>query len=144
MYTGTLHLHNLLRWLILILLLWNIFQLFKKQKNLSVSKWLLIASHTTLLLGLYQWIAGPWGLKLIQNNGMSVVMKDAAYRFWAVEHITGMLLAIILITVGHVGLKKSGNTSKALVLYSIALVLILAMVPWPFREAIARPLFPGM
>jgi hypothetical protein len=29
-------------------------------------------------------------------------------------------------------------------MYLIAMVLILAAVPWPFRELIGRPWFPGM
>lgn len=143
MYTGLLHLHNLLRWVIIILLLLNIVSALSGKKNVKQSLWLLIASHITLLIGLYQYFTGAMGLKLFQTYG-SQVMKDASLRFWAVEHILGMLIAIALITIGHISLKKQSATKKAGVLFLIALVVILAVVPWPFREAIARPLFPGM
>jgi hypothetical protein len=54
-----------------------------------------------------------------------------------------MLIAIILITIGHVKYKKGGNPKTTLIFYIIALLLIFAAVPWPFRGEIARPLYPG-
>lgn len=144
MYTGLLHLHNLLRWIILVLLVINIIKTFNGNKSLGASKGLLISAHITLLLGLYQYFFGSMGFKLFTAYGVAEVMKTASLRFWAVEHITGMIVAIILITIGHVSLKKSGNTKKTAILYTIALLLIIALVPWPFREGIGRALFPGM
>lgn len=144
MDTGLLHLHNVLRWVILILLLVAIFQAFTKNSGIKKSSlWLIIAAHTTLLLGFYQWFSGSLGLKLIQNAGFSEVMKDSASRFWAVEHFAGMLIAIILITVAR-GKAKTLNYKSAFWFYLIALVIILACIPWPFREVIGRPWFPGM
>lgn len=141
-------LHNLLRWVILILLIVVIIQSFSGGQNSKVqlkkiSLPLLIAAHTTLVIGLYQWLTGTFGLKLITANGFGEVMKNSAQRFWAVEHITGMLIAIILITVARGKVKKM-QSKKAGYLYIIALIIILASIPWPFREAIARPLVPGM
>ncbi|TRZ77859.1 MAG: hypothetical protein D4R94_02200 [Chitinophagaceae bacterium] len=144
MTTGLLHLHNLLRWVILITLFLSIYKLWSKQNALGVSKILLISSHTTLLLGLYQYITGAVGLKMIQAAGMGAAMKDAATRFWAVEHIFSMVLAIVLITIGHVKYKKSSQSGTTQVLYMIALLLILSAIPWPFRAGIGRPWFPGV
>ena len=108
---------------------------------------LLIASHTTLLIGLYQWIVGPWGLKNIQNVGFSAVMKDPVYRFYGIEHMTGMIIAIVLITIGRRASKKNipdaVKHKKTFWFFLIALVIILASVPWPFRAGIGRPLLPG-
>lgn len=155
MYTGLLHLHNLLRWVILILLLVALFRHLAGMNNKrqvsagdkKVDLFLMIAAHITLLVGLYQWIAGPWGLKLITENGMSVVMKNSAYRFFAIEHLTGMLIAIVLITIGRGKVKRAVDYTahkKAFWFFLLALIVILASVPWPFREAVARPWFPGM
>jgi hypothetical protein len=144
MYKGLLDLHNVLRWAILILLLIALLQAFGKKAGIRKSSlWLLICAHTTLLIGLYQWFTGNFGLKLIQNAGFSVVMKDSVLRFWAIEHITGMLIAIILITIAR-GKAKVLNYNAAAWLYLIALIIILATVPWPFREGIGRPWIPGM
>jgi hypothetical protein len=143
MYTGLLHLHSLLRWIILVLLIVNIVKLAGGNKSISLSKWLLIAAHTTLVLGLYQYFFGHMGFELFKAYG-SEVMKMAPLRFWAVEHITGMVLSIALVTIGHISLKKTGNTKKTAMLYTVALIVILAVIPWPFRAGIGRPWFPGM
>ena len=144
MNTGLLHLHNVLRWVILITLILSIYKLYTKQDALKTSKILLISSHTTLLIGLYQYFTGAVGIKMIQAMSMAEAMKNAATRFWAVEHIFSMILAIIFITIGHIGYKKSQNASRAKVLYVVALLLIVLAMPWPFKEGVGRPWFPGM
>ncbi|MFT3981804.1 MAG: hypothetical protein QM687_15160 [Ferruginibacter sp.] len=142
MEQGLLHLHNFLRWVILFFLLIAILQALGKKAGLQkTSLWLLIAAHTTLLIGLYQYFTSAFGFKLIQQYGFGGVMKDSALRFWAVEHITGMLIAIILITIARGKAKRGGYPA---LLYILALIIILAVVPWPFREVIGRPWFPGM
>lgn len=157
MYTGLLHLHNLLRWVILILLLVAIFRHLSgmnakrafNNTDKKIDLFLMIAAHITLLIGLYQWAAGPWGLQNILGVGFGEVMKNKAYRFWAVEHLVGMIIGIALITVGRGSFRKAISDEqkhkRALLLFAIALVIIFASVPWPFRGVeIARPLFPGM
>jgi disulfide bond formation protein DsbB len=144
MYSGLLHLHNFLRWVIIVLLLIALIQaLSSKQGIRKTSLWLLISAHITLLLGIYQWIVGEVGLKMIQQTGMAEVMHNPASRFWAVEHPTGMLIAIILITVAR-GKAKVLNYKVVSWLYLLAFIVILISVPWPFREGIGRPWFPGM
>ncbi|MEK0423071.1 MAG: hypothetical protein RLZ95_981 [Bacteroidota bacterium] len=144
MATGLLHLHNLLRWVILVAMVLAIVQLLLKKDALKASKVLLISAHTTLLLGLYQYFFGPVGFFFIKTMGMAEAMKDKVVRFWALEHIFSMLIAIILITIGHIKYKKGGAQKTTLILYIIALLLIFAAIPWPFRGEIARPLFPGI
>jgi hypothetical protein len=77
-------------------------------------------------------------------GGMKEVMKNAAARFWVLEHFTSMILAIILITIGHIKYKKGGKPGTTTVLYLIALLLILSAIPWPFRAGIGRPWLPGL
>jgi hypothetical protein len=145
MYTGLLHLHNVLRWVILILLVIALFQAFTKKGGLQkTSLFLLIAAHITLLLGLFQYFNGDYGFHIIERvGGFKNVMSNSFNRFWVVEHISSMILAILLITMAR-GRAKKQNYGAASWMYVVALILILAAVPWPFREAIARPWFPGM
>jgi hypothetical protein len=144
MYNGLLHLHSILRWVLLILLLVSIFQAFSRNQGLKkTSLWLMITAHITLVLGVSQWLMGNLGLKMIQNAGFSAVMKDSVTRFFAVEHFAGMLIGIILITIAR-GKAKTLNYKTASWLYVIALIIILVTIPWPFREGIGRPWFPGM
>ncbi|HMP93609.1 MAG TPA: hypothetical protein PKD90_12090 [Phnomibacter sp.] len=153
MYTGLVHLHNLLRWIILILLVANVIRHLTAgaqpygPRDKKLGLWLMMAAHIMLLLGLGQYFFGGLGISLFKNMG-GAVMKDAVARYWAVEHLVGMLLAIVLITVGYGVRKKNiadaAKHRRALVLYGIALVIILVNMPWPWRAGVGRALLPGM
>jgi uncharacterized membrane protein len=143
MDTGLLHLHNILRWVILLLLLITLFQAFGKNAGIrKTSLWLLISAHLMLLVGLYQVIAGRYGIIHGLPEGTEL-MKDKFYRFFWVEHPLLMIAAIVLITMAR-GRAKALNYRSAGWLLVIALLLILAGVPWPFREIVGRNWFPGM
>ena len=157
MATGLLHLHNLLRWIIIVLLLVSIVKAYtgwqsKKEFAAADKKtWLftMIAGHITLLLGLYQVLAGRIGIFTTAGAAGTSVMKDKFLRFFWVEHPVTMIAAIVFLTLAHGVAKKNVDSTtkykKAFYFFVIALVLILAGVPWPFRGIeIARPLFPGM
>ncbi|MEI9809613.1 MAG: hypothetical protein WDO16_18100 [Bacteroidota bacterium] len=145
METGMLHLHSLLRWIILILLLVTLLlALAKKQGIRSSSLWLLISAHTMFVIGIYQLIAGRYGIAKGLPEGVEL-MKNSFYRFFWVEHPLMMLLAIVLITIAR-GKAKALNYKATGWLLFIALIVILAAVPWPFREIVGanRAWFPGM
>jgi hypothetical protein len=156
MYNGLLHLHNFGRWVLLLLLVLAIFRHLTgitgnkafTSSDKKVDLFLMITAHLMLLVGLYQWVAGPLGLKNIMHVGFGEVMQNKQFRFWAVEHFAGMLIAIVFITIGRGVAKKNisdvAKHKKAFWFFVIALFIILAMVPWPFREGIGRPLLPGM
>jgi len=155
MYQGMLHLHSFLRWVILILLLVAIYKSFADRNNAFTSGhkktglFLMICADVILLVGLYQWVAGPLGLKSIQNNEFGTVMKNPGLRFFVAEHTIGMLAAIILIHAGYAFSKKNvpdaQKHKRTLLLYGLALLIILISIPWPFRAVGAgRGWFPGM
>lgn len=157
MYNGLVHLHNILRWVIILLLLIVLIRhlvgMTGKRPFTSGDKktglFLMIAAHIQFLLGLYQWFVGPWGYKLIKNaGGFGEIMKNPVLRFWTIEHNTGMLIAIILITAGRNVSKKNlpdyTKHKRSYWLFLIALILIIISVPWPDRGEISRPLLPGM
>jgi hypothetical protein len=146
MYNGLLHTHNLLRWIILILLLVALYQSYSKKAGLAKSSlWLMITAHITLVLGLYQYFTSETvGYSIIKRmDGFGNVMKDSFARFWVAEHFAGMLIAIILITIAR-GKAKKLSYSAAFWFYLTALIVILVSIPWPFRDLIGRPWFPGM
>lgn len=150
METGLLHLHSFLRWVILVLLLVNIIRHFSAAQkpytagDKKLGLFLMIAAHITLLIGLYQWIFGRFGWVNVPE-GVSI-MKDKFWRFYLIEHPVGMLIAIVLITIGKGVAKKNiadvAKHKKAALLFTIALIVILATIPWPFREIIGRSLMP--
>lgn len=156
MQTGFVHLHNFLRWVIVILLVVSIVKAYsgwsaKKTFQPGDKKvWLftMIASHITLLLGLYQVAMGRYGIFTTQLPEGTSFMKDKFYRFFWMEHPVTMIGAIVFITLAHGMSKKQVadevKYKKAFIFFLIAALLILAGVPWPFRgEIIGRPLFPG-
>jgi hypothetical protein len=69
-------------------------------------------------------------------------MTNPAYRFIFVEHPVGMIIAIILITIGKGSAKKNISDIKkhkrSANLYLIALIIIMASIPWN------APMIPGM
>lgn len=144
MVTGLLHLHNALRWVILILLLISLFQALVKKE--SVQKWswfLMISAHFMLLLGLYQWIAGRYGIAKGLPDDVPSLMKDTFYRFYWIEHPISMIIAVVLITIAR-RKAKALQYGKVVGFLVAAVILLAVAVPWPFRnEAIARGLFPG-
>jgi hypothetical protein len=154
MQTGMLHLHSILRWLVLIVALWAIVKMASgrggKKSFTNADKrpalFFLIIMDLQLLVGLYLYFAGPWGFKNIQNQGFGNVMKDSVSRFFAVEHLLGMLIALILVHVGYAATKKNvpdqKKFNKAFWCFLIAFILILASIPWPFREALGRGWMP--
>jgi hypothetical protein len=157
MYTGLLHLHSTLRWVILILIVIMLIRSFAGRSgnrtwndgDRKMVLFAMIAGHIQLIVGIYQWAVGNWGLAQIQLNGMADTMKNAAARFYAVEHFVGMLIVIGLLTVANSTTKRPiedvAKYKKIFMFYAIALVLILALVPWPFRaEGIARGWLAGM
>jgi len=139
MYNGLLHAHSGLRWIVLILLVLALVQavsgwMNKKdftEGNRKVALFALIFTHIQLLIGLVLYFISP---KVAFVEGF---MQNDVYRFYAVEHLSLMLLAIILITVGFSTAKKAGESilkhKKIAIFYGIGLVLILAGIPWPFR-----------
>ena len=71
-------------------------------------------------------------------------MKDKFYCIFWCEHSKGMLVATILITMGR-GIVKKQITDplkykRAFWYFLVALVIILATVPWPGREIVGRGL----
>ncbi|HUR67533.1 MAG TPA: hypothetical protein VMZ03_14365 [Chitinophagaceae bacterium] len=155
MYKGMLHLHSVLRWIIFVLLLIGLFKSLADRNKVftaghkKVGLFLLIAADVMFVVGLYQWFVGDWGLKSIQNNGMSVVMKNPMLRFFAIEHLILMLIAISFIHIGYSYSKKNISDSmkhkRTLLFYGLALLIILIAVPWPFRIVGAgRTWFPGV
>lgn len=154
METGLQHTHNLLRWAVvlfgLLTLITAIRGLNGKKEFTNGDKrtalYLLISCDIQLLLGLALYFMKPWFKMLTGGGG---VMQNSVARFWSVEHAIGMLVAIILVHIGYAGTKGNrphGAKFRRLFWCTfIAMVLIAAMVPWPFRaEGIARPIFPGM
>jgi hypothetical protein len=150
MFSVLLQVHSILRWVILLLLVISIVQSFigwNKRRELrdgDIKLWLftMISAHVTLLIGLILLFFGRYG---ILSSGLPegvVLMKDKFYRFFWIEHPSGMLIATALITIGRGVVKKQISDplkyKRAFWFFLFALLIILATVPWPWREIVGR------
>ena len=154
-YTTVLVIHSILRWVVLLAGTAAVAQAivalasggaFEKRHKLTNLAYL-ISLDTQLLIGLILYLGlSPFGVGLF-SGGMGAVMKDSVLRFWAVEHVTGMVVGIVLMYVAYVFVKR-GKTDKAKHVWTavgmgLSLLIVLASIPWPFRAA-GRALFPGL
>ncbi|GDX53248.1 hypothetical protein LBMAG27_22950 [Bacteroidota bacterium] len=148
MYEVFLKTHSYLRWVVLILALITVVKylfgwLQKKQFTSSENKISLfysIAMDVQLIVGLVLYLF----LSPITNS-FHIDMKDTFSRFWGMEHIAMMVIAIALVHIGRVMVKKAktdvARFSKGTIYFLLSLLIMLASIPWPFREIIGRPLF---
>ena len=94
----------------------------------------MIICDIQLLMGLALYLKySGYGLSAF-GSGMGNVMKNADLRKIAVEHFVMMTLAIVLVHIGYAKIKKAATSASvrkiSLIFFGIAMVLILAGIPW--------------
>jgi hypothetical protein len=137
--TILIHIHSILRWVVLGSLVMAIVYAVINLKHgrvgdnncMKINRIALILMHFQLLFGLVLYFISP---KVVFA---ATSMKDSVLRFFLVEHIGMMVIAVILVTIGYVRSKRASDVIKSnknlLIYYATALGLILAAIPWPFR-----------
>jgi hypothetical protein len=77
-------------------------------------------------------------------RNFAAAMQINVARFFTIEHVIGMVIGIALVHIARVKIRKAADADRkhrlALVLYGIALVVMILLIPWPGLPA-ARPLF---
>jgi len=136
------HAHSGLRYVVLALMVAAIVKAFTSQHYTDGTRKLnlfaMISVHIQILIGLVLYFGKGW-------YKIGEFMSNPVTRFFAVEHIFGMLVAMALVTIGHSKAKKATSDAekfkKIKVFYTLALIIILATIPWPFREALGGKWF---
>lgn len=103
-------------------------------KDFRISLFALITMHIQLLIGIVLFFMKDYFGTISEVGGMGEVMKNSALRNLIVEHPLTMIIAVALVTIGYSKHKKK-LTSKPkfkmlAIFYTIALVLVLAKIPW--------------
>jgi hypothetical protein len=103
----------------------------------------MITLDLQLLLGLALYLGlSPTTSAIFGNFGAA--MRDPVARFWAVEHVTTMLGAVIAAHVGRILARKAATPearrSRLLIAYGVGTFLLIVGIPWPGFRA-GRPLF---
>jgi hypothetical protein len=138
MYLTTLLVHSWLRWLALVAGGGATF-LALGPGNAALSRavrWgriFVIVLDVQLLLGVVLYgMLSPYTAAAMKDFGAA--MRDPVLRFWAVEHLTLMLSAVIVAHVGKVLARKATDPAKQrmrlLLCFGIAFLLILVGMPW--------------
>ncbi|HEX5170262.1 MAG TPA: cytochrome B [Cyclobacteriaceae bacterium] len=134
MYNIFLHSHSYIRYFILICLIAVIIKSFIGWLNNKpytafdnkLGLYLLIFTHLQLVAGIVLYFISPF----VQFN--SETMKDKVTRFWTVEHVTGMLIVVALITIARSTSKRMSSDQlrhkRLAIVNLIALIVVIAML----------------
>lgn len=141
MYIGLLHTHDTLRWLLLLSLVitlvkylvgWLGNQPWKKVDNtLGIVFTSLMDLQFLIGLVLYFFLSP---VTKIAFSDFGAAMKSPDLRFYAVEHFSMMLIAVVLVHIGRAKSKKATQDASkfkiAAIYFLIALAFIVAGIPW--------------
>ena len=139
--------HNALRWLILLLSVIALVQAYRGWRGQrpwskaarQIGVYLASAMDVQLVLGMLMY----FGSSAIVKNAFAdfgAAMRNAETRFFALEHVFYMLLAVILVHVGRARSKKAATDAdkyrQAAIWFGLTFVFLLLGTPW------SRPLLP--
>ena len=149
MYSITLAAHNVMRWVVVVLAIYALVRIYmgmfgKKEWSDSDRKALSFYSiglDIQLLLGLLLYFVVSPFMAGIRAN-FAAAMSDSNLRFFAVEHVSVMILAVVL---GHVAviMARRADTSsskfrRGAIWLTLSVLAVLVAIPWQ------RPLLPHL
>jgi hypothetical protein len=142
MYITLLSIHSLVRWFVLLSLIFAVFIAFRgwlyKRKFSSldhaVRKWTVTFAHIQFVLGFLLYTISPISRYFLRE-----------IRFFGMEHSFMMLAAVFIITIGSAKAKSKLTSEEKFktmaIWFSIGLFAILTSIPWAFSPLISRPYF---
>ena len=154
MYFTLLTIHSLFRWLVLISLFYAIYTAYKgyitnssfTKTNNSVRHWTATITHIQFALGTILYVISPVVKYLWKNFGTAMHQQEPA--FFGAIHFTLMMGAVTVLSIGSAKAKRKTNDKEKfktmLIWFSIALIIILVAIPWPFSPLANRPYFRGI
>jgi uncharacterized membrane protein YozB (DUF420 family) len=149
MYSALLALHNLLRWIVILLAVLALVQAYRgwlgkrawSETDRKTGLFFGMALDIQLLVGLILYFfLSPTTRAVLQNFGRA--MSDPNLRFFGLEHFFYMLIAVILVHIGTARAKRAElpeiKHRNAAIFYTLAVIIILIAIPW------WRPLLPRL
>jgi len=141
-YSIVIVLHSLVRWVLVIVTIVAVARALagwlgrKEWAALDSRLGVILSSSADLqmLLGLILYIfLSPLTQAVFKDFGAA--MSDPVLRYWGVEHIFMLFVAVVLIHVGQMMAKRAGAAAKykwAAIFYGLAMLAMLVAIPWPF------------
>ena len=151
MFPTLLALHSLVRWFVLISLVFALFRAYtgwlSKKKfsgfDNAVRHWTATIAHIQLVLGLWLYFISPAVDYFLHNYKEAVHLREI--RFFGMEHSLMMFTAIIVISIGSFKVKRRHPDEEKFktmaIWYSVGLFIILSSIPWGFSPLVSRPYF---
>jgi hypothetical protein len=141
MYPFILGLHNLFRWVALVLAIVATVGAFlgwfgKRQwseRDRKIGSFFGIAMDIQLLLGLILYfVYSPITRQALADFGAAMGVKDL--RFFGVEHVFYMVLAVVFAHLGSILARKAPESKakfqRAAIFFGLSLLLMLLGMPW--------------
>lgn len=148
MYQTLLIFHSLFRWAVLISLPWAIYRAFMGYRSVrpftaadnALRHWTATICHIQLMAGMILYTQSP----MVKFYFSGQADTSGEPLFFGLLHITLMLAAIIMITIGSAKAKRQPDTGQKfktmLLWFSLGFLLMLIAIPWPFSPLAHRPL----
>jgi hypothetical protein len=139
MYDVLQYSHSIIRYILLPLLLFTGLRSLTAwitgghyyRADERASLFTVIFTHLQLVIGFVLYFMS----EKVRFDNMGTVMKDDVLRFFTVEHISMMLIAIVLITIGRARSKRAyseiAKHRRIAIFFLIAFLLIFFSIPWP-------------
>jgi hypothetical protein len=142
MYSFVIALHSLVRWAVLIaglLAAARGITGWRRRRPWALADeraglWFTISLDFQFLLGLTLYLfLSPITSAAFHDFGS--VMGNAGLRFWTVEHVVGMVVAIVLAHIGRARIHKTGSDERrqklAAIFFTLSILVLAASIPWP-------------
>ncbi len=151
MYSCLLVAHSFCRWLVLTALFLSVARSFYGWRSGNaftvadnrMRRWTATVVHIQLMLGLGLYGVSPLVRYFYEHFKEAVHEREL--RFFGMEHITVMLLAAAIITIGSLKAKRQSSDAAKFrtmtIWFGVGLLLILSSIPWSFSPLTSRPSF---
>jgi hypothetical protein len=148
LYTLLLSAHNFTRWLVLAAAIWALVRMWHgfatgrgwTGKDRTAGFVFLRLFELQFLLGIVLFVTSPVVRPIFSN--LRLMVSEPLQRYFSLEHPIQMILALVAAQVGFAVAKRvEGDRRKflrAAIGFTIAILLILAAIPWAGENA--RPL----
>jgi uncharacterized membrane protein YozB (DUF420 family) len=141
LYTIVLSLHNLVRWVVVILAILALVRAYLgwlgnrpwTEQDRRVGSFFTMSMDIQLLLGLLLYFfLSPLTQQVLQD--FAAAMSNSGLRFFGLEHVFYMIVAVILAHLGNVFSRRAKTDSSkhrtAAIFFTLAAVVILIGIPW--------------
>jgi FtsH-binding integral membrane protein len=149
MYPLLLTIHSLVRWAVLVSLLYALLRAYRgwltqaafSKPDDTVRHTTATIAHVQLLIGLGLYFSSP--LTNYFWDATKTAMGQREIRFFGMEHPLMMFVAIVLISIGSALAKRKTKPAAKFktiaIWFTVGLVVLLLSIPWPFSPWVSRP-----